>query len=113
MESLKQFPSAVIRFVDERRQELCELCGAGVLHAHYHHRRAKGRGGSRRQSTNSAANCLALHPRCHDYVHAYPSLSYENGWLVKGETEPWVVPVLYMTKRVRFSPEGEIVEVLQ
>lgn len=58
----------------------CDLCVdrmfAGLL-GHRHHRLRRGQGGG-----NDLSNLMALCDFCHKHVHAYPTLSFERGWLL-------------------------------
>lgn len=44
---------------------------------HRHHRLRRGQGGG-----NDLSNLLALCDPCHKRVHAYPTLSFDRGWLL-------------------------------
>jgi 5-methylcytosine-specific restriction endonuclease McrA len=39
--------------------------------------------------THARSNLMALCVECHDFIHAHPTVSYENGWLISryGRTE--------------------------
>ena len=71
----------------------CDRCGITVQAAQFHHRRARGMGGTSREESGEAANCLLLHPACHEYIERHRTESYEKGWLVRQNDEPTLVPV--------------------
>ena len=68
---------AITPLLVARSRGICEICGAGVA-IHRHHRLRRSQGG-----TNDLGNLYHLCRECHSYVHAYPALSYERGWLLK------------------------------
>ena len=60
----------------------CELASdacEGPLHRH--HKKLRSQGGG-----NDLDSLLLVCEWHHRFIHAYPALSYENGWLVKGVT---------------------------
>ena len=71
----------------------CDMCGIAVQHPHFHHRRARGMGGSGRDSTAGAENGLVLHPACHDKVESHRDIAHYFGWLVRQSSEPSEEPV--------------------
>jgi HNH endonuclease len=68
----------------QRMADWCEDCAAlllaGLLGLR-HHRLRRGQGG-----TNDLSNLLALCEEDHKRVHAYPTLSYDRGWLLRSST---------------------------
>ena len=81
--------------VIERAKGRCDKCGAAITSgAHWHHRRARGMGSTKRPESSSPANCLLLHPACHDYVEKHRTESIDNGWLVRQQDDPRLMPVL-------------------
>jgi hypothetical protein len=49
-------------------------------------------GGTVRDTSGQAANCLYLHPKCHEYIESNRFESKENGWLLTQDQEPAIVP---------------------
>lgn len=81
--------------VIDRARNRCDRCGTPVtLTAHFHHRRARGMGSTNRPESASPANCLLLHPACHDYIEKHRTESFNNGWLVRQQDDPRLMPVL-------------------
>ena len=87
------FSTATRETVRQRAGDRCELCGSRIEVAHFHHRRPRGMGGSRKQETGGAANCLLLHSRCHDGIESNRQRALDNGWLVSQWRDPATVPV--------------------
>lgn len=50
-------------------------------------------GGSRRDDTAGAANCLVLHSGCHADIESNRQRALERGWLVSQWQSPAAVPV--------------------
>lgn len=101
------------RTVAARAGWRCEICGA-VLgwpdgsggatwcapHS-FHHRRARGMGGTRRPDTNSPANLLLLcgtgTTGCHGRVEANRAAAHQLGWLLHQTEDPAQVPAYVVT----------------
>lgn len=90
------FSPQVRAIITERSDRYCEVCGK-ERGTQIHHRRPRGRGGSRRVSTNQPSNGLHVCNRCHDVIEGRrPEVrAYDFGWLVHQTEEPREVPVLY------------------
>lgn len=67
----------------------CEKCGHDLGNTmERHHRQRREVGGDR------LANLVALHPACHQWVHAHPEEARANGWIVSAhDPDPAAVPV--------------------
>ena len=91
----------VVRIVEERAGDYCEVCGKAALPSMaLHHRKLKSRGGK-----DTPANLIRTHPGCHnlrtDSIHLYIERASQKGWIVGSWQEPQDVP---------FSrPDGSIV----
>lgn len=70
-----------------REYSPCAICGRPSVHTH--HRKLRSQGGD-----NSEVNLIRLCLSHHSYIHANPTESYENGWLVKSFDDPALIPVL-------------------
>src|SRR5581483_9639978 len=89
------FPPLVRHMIRQRSDGWCELCGLDRVQD-THHRRPRGAGGSRRESTNTASNALALCGSCHRLCESFRQVATKMGWLVPQSVEyPASVPVLY------------------
>ena len=86
----------------------CELCAAKVIAPNYHHRRPRAMGGTSRRESGDAANCLFLHPKCHEQVERDRARALENGWLVRQADDPAMVPVLRQGEWVRLGRDGSV-----
>lgn len=70
------------------RDKYCVVCGLVNRDFHLHHRKLRKHGGS-----DSYPNVIAIHDRCHTWVHAHPQASYDKGFLVQSWDDPAEVPV--------------------
>lgn len=91
--------------VRERSAGWCERCDR-KFGEHAHHRRVKGAGGSRRESTHQASNALWLCMDCHDDIHGEVGQALENGWLVSQYADPAQTRVLYRGRWVLLDDNG-------
>lgn len=83
MSAPKGFPQAVRDIVLERDNGRCAWCGLPLDDsAQLHHRRPRGRGGSRLPWVNLPGNGVFLHARCHTVVESQRAGSIEDGFLV-------------------------------
>ena len=81
--------------VAERAKGKCDRCGTAITTgAQYHHRRARGMGSTTRTESSSPANCLLLHPACHQYIELHRTESYNKGWLVRQNDDPRLLPAI-------------------
>lgn len=71
------FPDDVKAEVRRRSGGHCEFPGCPSPIQHFHHRKLKKHGGP-----GTLHNCLGLCVVHHQYIHANPKESYENGWLL-------------------------------
>lgn len=102
------FTPAVHDLINERSSGVCEKCGNDWADPQHHHRRPRGSGGSRRESTNTASNGLALCERCHSGVESNRNQALIHGWLVNQNGDPRLVPVLTRHGWVRLTDAGGI-----
>lgn len=94
--------------VAQRSHGQCEKCGK-VAASQLHHRRPRGMGGTRRASTNEASALLALCEPCHRFIEtAARDLSRSNGWLVRQNSDPLIMPVLYRGRRAWLDDDGYV-----
>lgn len=108
MSRRKTGPSkAVVELVVARCDEVCEICGAARFEQ-IHHRRARGMGGTRRESTNAASALLALCRQCHALVESERTKAIRCGWLVDQYTEPRMVGVVRRNQLVFLDDEGGV-----
>lgn len=85
---MSRIPQAVIDEVLERCHNFCELCEWPPFgDMHFHHRQARGMGGSKGRKLDVAANLMYLHDHCHQLVHANPESSRESGYIVSQHAE--------------------------
>lgn len=117
MTRLTGFSPLVRKTVWDRAGGLCEKCGSGLPNGgQYHHRRPRGAGGSRREDTNTPANCLLLcgvmygEGACHQWIEYHRTVSYEHGWLIsqhRKNISPSEVPVHLHDGCFLLSDDGE------
>lgn len=102
--SKKKMPQHVAQTVIDRADGSCEVMNfpfctgaAGPIH----HRKISGR-------EHSVSACIHICKPCHDWIHANPAVSYEQGWLVKMNYEPAAVPMKYRGMTAMLSEEGVV-----
>lgn len=69
---------------------VCTFAGEQI-----HHRRPRGMGGSRRESTNMPSNLVALCASCHEFCESHRAWALERGLLCSQQEDPRVKPVLW------------------
>ena len=86
------------------RDRWCPVCGVYLDSVHLHHRRLRSQGGK-----DSYSNLIAIHPACHQRVHASPAAAYEAGWMVPSWAQPEEWPLRLPDGRtIRLSPDGDV-----
>ncbi len=101
--------TATLTMVRKRSGDACELCGTkGVLHNH--HRRPRAMGGSTQPLSDSPANILRVHFRCHEKIEAKRQWAVDNGYIVLQGLDPSRVPVLLRGKWYLLGHRGEAVQ---
>ena len=91
----------VVKIIEERAGDYCEVCGRPALPSMaLHHRKLRSRGGK-----DTPSNLIRIHHGCHnlrtDSIHLNPERASQKGWIVGSWQEPYDVP---------FSrPDGSIV----
>lgn len=103
------FSASVKDTICARSGGACERdeCGPAEV---YHHRRARGAGGTSLPWVNRAANGLHVSNACHLGIELNRTRSYMNGWLVSmlGTVMSADVPVLYRGRFVLLRDDGSI-----
>ena len=87
-----------------RSAGLCEVCGGEG--SDIHHRKPRGRGGTRDEAINALSNLALLCRGCHALTESRRSLAYERGWLVHSWDEPGELPFLRLGRFCLFDDEG-------
>ncbi|MBM4558238.1 HNH endonuclease [Rhodococcus hoagii] len=95
----------VVDLVLARCEGVCEICGQARFEQ-LHHRRARGMGGTRRESTNTASALLALCQPCHALVESQRLEALDAGWLVSQAAEPRNVAVTRRGRTVLLDDFG-------
>lgn len=103
------FSPAVKEIVTGRSNGMCEICG-DQPGAEFHHRRARGMGGSRRTDTNTPANCLLLcgGDGCHRMIESNRTVARVMGWLVPQGWAPADAKVIYRGEVKWLHDDGEV-----
>lgn len=109
------FPPKVKKLIAERASatgdaadaycEVWEVCH-GARSGPPHHRRPRGRGGSKRSDTNLPANGLSCCPACHDWIESNRDEAKKHGWLLEQHQSPAEVPVLRRGRLVLLDDIG-------
>lgn len=95
-----------IRRVRDRDEAQCILCGR-TDELHTHHRRPRGRGGSRFPGINLASNLITVCAYHHAYIHQNVRWARRRGLLVSQYKDPAAVPIkLIRHGWVELLPEG-------
>jgi hypothetical protein len=103
----KGFPQRVKDQIDDRSHGWCEVCGEYRV-AEHHHRRPRGMGGSRLDTTNVASNGLGVCGGCHRLIEHNRTVAKLHGWLVPQGTDPALRWVSYRGQRVLLDDDGGI-----
>lgn len=95
------------------RDGSCVRCGtpghaAWPPHAQ-HHRRPRGAGGTRRDSSNSPENLILLCARCHAWVESHRNLARADGYLVEQAQDPALVPLVWHGRQSFLRADGTVV----
>ncbi len=103
------FPASVKAIIAKRSGGMCEVDFCGPAD-HFHHRAARGRGGTSLEWVNRAANGLHVALACHDRIEVSRTEAYVNGWLVarNGKQTSVVVPVLRQGVWVLLADDGAV-----
>lgn len=92
------FSAEVRGLIRDRAAGNCERCGdlnnVRDHGAQVHHRRPRGMGGTRRDSSNQAANGLLLCGMCHRVIENNRTQAFGLGQLVEQNSDPLTTPVL-------------------
>jgi hypothetical protein len=106
------FPASVKATIAKRSGGMCELDFCGPAD-HFHHRAARGRGGTSLAWVNRAANALHVALACHDRIEVHRTEAYVNGWLVSrnGTQVSARVPVLRQGVWVLLDDAGGVREI--
>lgn len=103
------FTAATRALICERAGGRCERCQVAPVEA-IHHRRPRGSGGSRRESTALASNGVAICNACHNWAESHREEATRKGWLVRQSWEPRDVAVFVGGRWVMLSDDGGYVE---
>ncbi|MEU9806248.1 hypothetical protein [Mycobacterium sp. NPDC050853] len=96
-----EFTPEALRLMRERSGGLCEVqwpnvCQGSGSQLVGHHRRPRGNGGTKRQSSRLAANGLMVCPRCHTFLETGErGQARKRGFIVAQNAEPMDVQVFY------------------
>lgn len=100
--SKKKMPEHVAQAAIGRSEGTCEVMNpftcTGQAEA-LHHRKISGR-------EHSIENCVHICKPCHDWIHANPTESYRQGWLVKMNHDPAETPMSRRGRVVLLDGEG-------
>ena len=108
-----QVPQRTKEKVRDRADGKCEVCGKYDPGCNFHHRRAKGMGGTRNPRIHDAQNLifacgLGNTSGCHGDIHGNPAYSKAMGWIVSrfSPYEPEQVPVRLWDGMFWLNPDG-------
>jgi hypothetical protein len=102
---ISEATKAIVR---DRSSGVCEVCLA-VPATNFHHRRARGMGGTKR---NIHGPDWVLHlcgsgtTGCHGYIESHPEISYAKGWKIRGTHTPATIPVELHGEWLILQPDG-------
>jgi hypothetical protein len=106
MGSVSAFSHETREAVRERTGDRCDICGYVVTVGHFHHRKPRRMGGSTDPALGSPANCLLLHPSCHERAERDRLKSLEYGWLLRDRDDPASTPVLIRARWMWLGADG-------
>lgn len=89
-----EFSDGVKAMVFARANGRCERCGSKAVRYQFHHRNARGMGGTRKVTLGLAWNALLLDPSCHDTVESRRTDALALGFLVRTNDDPAEIPVM-------------------
>lgn len=95
--------------VSARAHYMCERCRLKPGEQ-WHHRRARGAGGTKRPETAFASNGLFVCAACHAWIESNRSESQRLGYLVRQSMDPRDVAVWIGDRFVFFTDDGGIGE---
>ena len=98
------FTPDVSQMILARASGHCEILIDGVCvqtAATIHHRRPRGMGGTRRDTTNFASNGLLACVSCHEFVEHERLWAKDHGFLVRQGADPSAQPVWWRCAMVR------------
>lgn len=101
------FPVEVRARLESRSAGRCEVCGVGRVTEH-HHRRPRGRGGTRCGAVGLASNGLAVCHACHRMIESHRAVALLLGWLVGSTASPPGVPVMYRGTWTVLNDDGTL-----
>ena len=101
------FPPDVHDTIDGRSMGRCEVCDENVVSEH-HHRRPRGKGGSKDPDTNKASNGLGVCHHCHRMIESNRTVALLLGWLVHSRRQPSAVPVMYRGQWRYLNDDGTV-----
>lgn len=103
--------------VDDRDGRRCVRCGRSLyaVGGSRHHRKLRSQCTrvEKHQVQNLILLCGSGTTGCHGFVHAHPTIAYENGWCVKSFQDSLEVPVrtwhglVYLTADGKYSSTKE------
>lgn len=108
-QSLSAFTTLAKLLVLKRTQRRCDRCGFPITAGwQFHHRLPRRMGGSSDAVLGMAANCLLLHPRCHDHIESHRAESRLRGLLLSPSVLPEEVPVRLWSGWVLLDNDGGV-----
>lgn len=87
-------PTTATRDLVFARDRACIVC-EDTFQLQIHHRRPRGMGGTRRESTNSPAALVLVCSTHHAWLESHRDLARQRGYLVPQHAEPADVPILH------------------
>lgn len=96
--------------VVNRSSNRCEICGTGGT-LHDHHRRPRAMGGASDWMSDSPANMLRIHYRCHEKVESKRQWAIDLGYIVAQGLDPSRIPVRLFDGWYLLGHRGEAVPV--
>ena len=104
-------PTQVVRDAVYGRDGMhCVMCGGDYALA-LHHRAGRRMGGTRRPEVNSPANLVLLcNDHCHPYVEQNRELAEDRGYIVRGQADPSLIPLVWHGIWVLLGHDGSVHE---
>ena len=107
--SVSAFSDEVKHLIYERGDGRCDWCWLKAPDGDFHHRCARGMGGSDDEALGETSNGCLLHRGCHTYLEDHPDKARAWGFRVDSGVDPKTVPIRLYVGWVLLDDLGGVV----